>query len=70
MQVNLKRRLTKGVLFGAAYTWSKSLDYGSSNGTSLPMPQANPLFDGPSDFDTRNVFLINYVWDIPLATMR
>ena len=67
MQVNLKRRLTKGVLFGAAYTWSKSLDFGSSNGTSLPDASSNRLFYGPSDFDTRNVFLINYVWDIPFA---
>ena len=36
LQANFKRRLTKGLLFGAAYTWSKSLDYGSSNGTNLP----------------------------------
>jgi len=64
MQANLKRRLTKGVLFGAAYTWSKSLDYGSSNGTSLPNALSNSLFRGPSDFDTRHVLVLNYVWDI------
>ena len=68
MQVNLKRRLTNGLLFGAAYTWSKSLDYGSSNGTSLPNAYSNANFYGPSDFDTRHVLVINYVWDIPYAT--
>ena len=67
MQANLKRRLTKGLLFGVAYTWSKSLDYGSSNGTSLPNAFSNKLFYGPSDFDTRHVLVINYVWDIPFA---
>lgn len=68
LQANVKRRLTKGFLFGAAYTWSKSLDYGSSNGTSIPNPASNSLLRGPSDFDTRHVLVINYVWDIPFAT--
>ena len=68
MQANLKRRLTKGVLFGAAYTWSKSLDYGSSNGTSLPNAYSNANFYGPSDFDTHHVLVINYVWDIPYTS--
>jgi hypothetical protein len=68
LQANLKRRLTKGFLFGVAYTWSKSLDYGSSNGTSIPNALSNKLFYGPSDFDTRHVLVINYVWDIPFAS--
>jgi hypothetical protein len=67
MQADLKRRLTKGLLFGVAYTWSKSLDYGSSNGTSIPNALSNKNFYGPSDFDTRHVLVINYVWDIPFA---
>jgi hypothetical protein len=67
LQANLKRRLTKGLLFGAAYTWSKSLDFGSSNGTSQPNAFSNRNFYGPSDFDTRHVLVINYVWDIPFA---
>jgi hypothetical protein len=67
LQANLKRRLTNGLLFGAAYTWSKSLDYGSSNGTSIPNAFSNKNFYGPSDFDTRHVLVINYVWDIPFA---
>jgi hypothetical protein len=67
MQLNLKRRLTKGLLFGAAYTWSKSLDVGSSNGTSLPNAFDNRNFYGPSDFDTKHVLVLNYVWEIPFA---
>jgi hypothetical protein len=65
MQLNLSRRLSHGLLFGAAYTWSKSLDFGSDQSYQLPNyydPQANY---GPSDFDIRNTLVINYVWDIP-----
>lgn len=68
MQANLRRRLTKGFLFGIAYTWSKSLDYGSSNGFNIPNAYDNSLFYGPSDFDTRHVMVANYVWDIPFGT--
>jgi len=68
MQANLKRRLTHGFLFGVAYTWSKSLDYGSSNGTNIVNAFDNSLMFGPSDFDTRHVMVANYVWDIPYGT--
>ena len=68
MQANLKRRLTNGFLFGVAYTWSKSLDYGSSNGTNIVNAYNNAIMYGPSDFDTRHVMVANYVWDIPYGT--
>jgi hypothetical protein len=68
MEVNLKRSLTKGFLFGVAYTWSKSLDYGSSNGTNITNAYDNSIMYGPSDFDTRHVIVVNYVWNIPFAT--
>jgi hypothetical protein len=67
MQANLKRRVTKGLLFGAAYTWSKSLDYGSSNGTNIVNAYDNSIMYGPSDFDYRHVFVFNYVYDIGFA---
>nr|WP_255551238.1 TonB-dependent receptor [Granulicella sp. dw_53] len=68
LQANLKRRLAKGFLAGVAYTWSKSLDYGSSNGTNVPNVYNIGINYGPSDFDTRHVMVLNYVWDIPYAT--
>jgi hypothetical protein len=68
MQANLRRRLTNGFLFGVAYTWSKSLDYGSSNGTNIPNAFDNSIMYGASDFDTRHVMVANYVWDIPYGT--
>ncbi len=64
LQVNLRRRLTKGLLFGVAYTWSKSTDFGSSNGTNLPNAYNKNIYYGPSDFDRRHVFVSNFVYNI------
>jgi hypothetical protein len=68
LQIDMKRRLTHGLLFGVAYTWGKSLDFGSDAGYELPNyynPRANW---GPSSFDIRNTLVVNYVWDIPYGT--
>src|SRR5882724_10808679 len=67
MQVNLKRRISKGLLFGVAYTWSKSMDFGSDQGTVLPNYYDPRILYGPSDFDVRNMLVVNYVWDLPFA---
>ena len=64
LQVNLRRRLTNGLLFGIAYTWSKSLDFGSSNGTKLPNSFDMKEMWGRSDFDRRHVFLANIVYNV------
>ncbi|MEZ2347865.1 carboxypeptidase regulatory-like domain-containing protein [Terriglobus sp. RCC_193] len=64
LQVNLRRRLTNGLLFGVAYTWSKSLDFGSTNGTKLPNTYDMKGMWGRSDFDRRHVFLANIVYNI------
>ena len=64
LQVNLRRRLTKGLLFGVAYTWSKALDFGSSNGTKLPNTFDKNLMWGLSDFDHRHVWLANFVYNV------
>ena len=64
LQVNLRRRLVKGLLFGVAYTWSKSLDFGSANGTKLPNAFDKSIYYGSSDFDRRHVFVSNFVYNI------
>ena len=68
LQVNLRRRLQNGLLFGIAYTWSKSTDFGSSNGTNLPNAFDKNIFYGPSDFDRRHVFVANLVYNIDQFT--
>lgn len=68
LQLNMKRRMTKNLLFGVAYTWSKSMDFGSDPGYELPNYYDPRINYGPSDFDIRNVLVVNYVWDIPYAS--
>lgn len=67
LQANLKRRVTKGLLFGVAYTWSKSLDNASDPGTNIPNYYDPNQYWGPSDFDTRHSLVVNYVWDVPVV---
>lgn len=64
LQTNLRRRLSNGLLFGVSYTWSKALDYGSSNGTKLPNSYDMKEMWGRSDFDRRHVFVANVVYNM------
>lgn len=73
MQARLTKRMTHGFQIGGSYTWSKSIDDGSS--TLAGDAYANsigtlPFFDlrlsrGLSDFDVRHNFVVNYTWEIP-----
>lgn len=64
LQANLRKRLSNGLLFGIAYTWSKALDYGSSNGTKLPNSFDMKNMWGRADFDRRHVFVANFVYNM------
>lgn len=67
LQANLKHRVNRGLTFGVAYTWSKSLDTASDAGTNIPNHYDPHEFYGPSDYDTRHMLVINYVWDMTFA---
>jgi hypothetical protein len=66
-----------GLVFGANYTWSHSIDNNSSffgddlgaNPTGFGFLNAfNPSLDrGDSDFDARHRMAVNFNWDIPVA---
>lgn len=61
------QRLARGLQFNASYTWSKSLDYNSfSTGGIIGQNSYNLDGDrGLSDFDVRNRFVINGIYDLP-----
>jgi hypothetical protein len=67
LQVSLQRRFSKGLTFGTAYTWSKSLTTASSDqDTQNPF---NALLDyRAAGWDRTHVFAANYVYDIPGIT--
>jgi len=69
LQVSLQRRFGKGLTFGAAYTWSKSLTTANSD-QDLQDP-FNALLDyRAASWDRTHVIAISYVYDLPSLTKR
>ena len=65
LQVGANRRFTKGFLFGAAYTYSKSNDDGSAQRDVVPNAYDVSNLWGPSTYDRRHVFVLNAVYQLP-----
>jgi hypothetical protein len=67
LQVQAHKRLSFGLYFTAAYTWSHALD--EQSGLGLFVTGNNPTIPGDNyasaDFDQTHVFLINYSYSIP-----
>jgi hypothetical protein len=58
LQTQFQRSMSHGIQAIASYTWSHSLDFGST-ATALPLMRGN------SDFDVRNNFQAGLSWDLP-----
>jgi hypothetical protein len=71
LQVSVNKRFKHGISNQLAYTWSKNMDYMSSNyevtSNAIPDPFNYFQFRGPSDFDHRHRFVDSFVWQIPDA---
>ncbi len=65
LQVELNRRFTKGLLFGFAYTFSKSMDGNSGPREGFMDVYNQGLNWGKSSFDTRHVAVVNFVYELP-----
>jgi hypothetical protein len=70
LQFNVSRRFSKGLMYSFAYTWSKSLDDGSSQRDILPNSYDAHNLWGVSDFDSRHVAVITFVYDLPIFKDR
>jgi hypothetical protein len=72
--VRLRKRFSKGVAFGATYTFSKSIDNASSigGGATVVAQDANDLAAerGLSSFDQRHRLTGDYVIDLPFGENR
>ncbi|HZU21676.1 MAG TPA: hypothetical protein VE998_02520, partial [Terriglobales bacterium] len=73
LQARLEKRASRGLTFGASYTFAKSIDgasvfYGSGANATTIFPQDNYNLRaerGLSDFDIRHRFVGNFVYEIP-----
>jgi hypothetical protein len=76
MVVDFTKRLSHGLFFGGAYTWSKTIDQGSTtfsttelnNSTENPYPFLPSLNRGPSDYDVRSNGVLHFTWNIPSSS--
>lgn len=65
LQISWNRRPVHGFGFGVAYTLSKSMDDGSAQRDVIPDTYYAGNLWGQSDFDTRHVFIANYLYELP-----
>jgi hypothetical protein len=69
LQVSANRRFTRGMQFGASWTWSKALNFNDSDtdnvSSLIPVRAWNY---GLASFDRTHTFKVNWVWDIPKAS--
>lgn len=84
MQVHVRRHFERGLDFGLAYTYGKSIDdqsvdpVGAASGGGLSTTNSRTPIDirdwrlerGRSDFDNRHVLVVHSLWDIPLGRGR
>ncbi|MCX6596586.1 MAG: carboxypeptidase regulatory-like domain-containing protein [Acidobacteria bacterium] len=64
-QLGLNRRFSNGLSYGFAYTLAKSNDNGSGQRDVLPNAWDATNLWAPSDFDTRQVAVINFIYELP-----
>lgn len=67
LEVSLQRRFSRGLTFGAVYTYSKALT--TAAGDQDTQDPFNPLLDyRAASWDRTHVFAANYVYDLPSPT--
>lgn len=65
LQIAWNRRYSNGLLFGAAYTLSKSSDDGSNQRDIIPDTYYAGNLWGPSEYDVRHIMIVNFLYDLP-----
>ncbi len=70
LQIEVTRRFTRGLSYGLAYTYSKSMDNGSNYRARIYNNFDGRSFWGPSDFDTRHIAVINFIYELPFFKNR
>jgi len=66
LQTNLVKRLSKGLSFTVAYTYSKSLDIGSNQPGFIDNLDLKRQY-GPSSFDTTHNLVISHIYELPFG---
>jgi hypothetical protein len=80
LQTTLRKRMSRGLEFQAAYTFSKGMSdaigyYGEGGQSASQSAYWQNLYDqraewGPTYFDAAHMFTLSHVWDIPVGRDR
>ena len=72
LQVEVRRRMSKGLLMGANYVWSHSTGNEFSNGIggSYTTLRDYGLDKGPSPYDIRQALKLNWIYELPFGPKR
>lgn len=73
LQVQLKRRFSKGLSLTTSYTWGKALSYTTENGDNSGSPTYYIDFRrnyARTDFDMAQSFVQSFVWELPFGHGR
>ena len=71
MQATLNRRFTKGFQYGIAYTYAKSMDYGSDERVGgTPQYLDIRRVYGKSSFDQTHILVANWQYDVPSSKSK
>lgn len=65
VQVSFQRHMSRGLQFGAAYTYSKAMDDASAYGQQPQNPYNLRADWSPSDFNSTHILQLNYNWRLP-----
>jgi len=65
LQIAWNRRFDSGFAFGVTYTYSKSMDNSSNYRDIVPDTYNTSNLWGPSEYDTRHIAIINYLYQLP-----
>ena len=66
MQVTANRQFSRGLQFGASWTWSKALGYADTDTESVSALVPARIWNyGLASYDRTHVLTINWLWDVP-----
>jgi hypothetical protein len=67
--LSARKRLSRGLMFDASYTWSKSLDTNSLNSSGFAVQDGYDIPNqyGLSDFDARHRFVLSATYELPFT---
>jgi hypothetical protein len=71
LQVSARRRFSRRLQFGAAWTWSKTMDYTDADSAQIvPLVRPRTYYYGMAGFDRTHSVSISYIYDLPNSPWR